>query len=417
MTQTDSSRPLKPFLILWSGQALSLLGSQAVQFALIWWLTVQTGSATVLAMAALLGLAPPVLLGPFIGALVDRLNRKSIMFLSDSAVALVSAALALLFMLERASVSVVLGILFLRALGGAFHGPAMIASTSLMVPERHLTRIQGLNQGLQGGQLIVSAPLGALLVAMLPMGGVMTVDVVTALFAIAPLLFIHVPQPAGTEKTERPGVRSTLRDVRAGLRYLWTRSGHAALLAMAAVVNLCLVPAFSLLPLLVVEQQGGATQLGWMSSVLGVGMLVGGIALGIWGGFKRRIYTSFCALVGAGLAVLVLGVAPSWGLGLGAMAALGLMVPMVNGPIQAVLTVAPEYQGRVFTLYGSLAGIATPLGLLAAAPVAELLGVRAWYAAGGIACVLMGAAGFLVPAVARIENRVEEPAAGTTGGL
>jgi DHA3 family macrolide efflux protein-like MFS transporter len=225
-------------------------------------------------------------------------------------------------------------------------------------------------------------------------------------------LFIRVPQPARADQAASTGFASTWRDVLAGVRYLRSRAGHTALLGMAAIVNLCMVPAFSLLPLLVVEQQGGATQLGWMSSLLGVGMLIGGIALGIWGGFKRRIYTTFCALVGAGLATLLLGVAPSWELGLLAMAALGVMIPLVNGPIQAVLqaTVAPDFQGRIFTLYGSVAAIATPLGLAAAAPVAELLGVRAWYAAGGIACVLMGAAGFLAPAVARIENRVEETA-------
>ncbi len=70
------------------------------------------------------------------------------------------------------------------------------------------------------------------------------------------------------------------------------------------------------------------------------------------------------------------------------------MRPMTNMP-QA--TVAPEFQGRVFTLYGSLASIAAPVGLALAAPVADLLGVRIWYAAGGVACLLMGVGGFLVP--------------------
>jgi DHA3 family macrolide efflux protein-like MFS transporter len=410
-------RALTPFFVLWTGQALSLLGSQAVQFALIWWLTVHTGSATVLATAALVGLLPQIVLGPLIGALVDRWNRKRIMLLADAAVATASALLAFLYLIDAASVTWVLSLLFVRGLGNAFHAPAMMASTSLMVPKSHLTRIQGLNQSLQGGQLIVSAPLGALLVGTLPMSGVMAVDVVTALFAIAPLVFIRVPQPERAAESPGTGVASTWRDVRAGVRYLWTRSGHAALLGMSVVVNLCMVPAFSLLPLLVVEQQGGAMQLGWMSSLLGVGTIAGGIALGIWGGFKKRIYTTFCALVGAGVATALLGAAPTWRLGLGAMAALGVMIPMVNGPILAVLqaTVAPEFQGRVFTVYGSVAAIATPLGLAAAAPVADVLGVRAWYAAGGVACVLMGVAGFLVPAVAQIENPAEEPAAQAAG--
>ena len=406
--ETASQTSMRPFFFLWGGQALSLVGTMSVQFALIWWLTRTTGSATTLAVASILGLLPHTLLGPFIGAWVDRFDRKRIMFVADAAVAAASLLLAALFYLELASVEVVLAILFVRAVGGAFHAPAMLASTSLMVPQRHLTRIQGLNQMLQGGQMIITAPLGAVLIAVLPMGGVMLVDVVTAIFAIVPLLLVHVPQPPQSG-ADSGSARSTWADVRAGLRYLWERGGHTALLAMAAIVNLCMVPAFSLLPLLVVEQAGGAMELAWMNSLLGVGTIVGGILLGVWGGFKIRIYTSFVALLAVGLATLALGAAPTWTWGLVAIAAVGLTIPLVNGPIQAVLqaTVAPEFQGRVFTLYGSLASIAAPVGLAMAAPVADLLGVRIWYSAGGVACLLMGIGGFLVPAIARMERQPE----------
>jgi DHA3 family macrolide efflux protein-like MFS transporter len=414
VTQTQKTpelgRSLAPFFVLWSGQAISLVGSQAVQFALIWWLTATTGSATVLAAATFVGILPQALLGPIIGAWVDRWDRKRIMFLADALVACASAGLAGLFLLDRASLPAVMAILFARAVGGAFHAPAMLASTSLMVPKEHLARIQGLNQALLGGQLIISAPLGALLFGALPMAGVMGIDVITALVAIVPLVFVHVPRPSSEDGQDPPGTESTWRDVLAGVRYLGARPGHVALLGIAAVVNLCMVPAFSLLPLLVVEQEGGAMQLGWMSSVLGIGTIVGGIALGIWGGFKRRIYTSLTALIGAGLATGLLGGASSSGMALIAIAALGVMVPLINGPIQAVLqaTVAPGFQGRVFTLYGSLATIVTPLGLAVAAPVAELLGVRAWYLAGGLACVVMGALGFLVPSIVHIEEGSEQ---------
>ena len=220
--------PMRPFLILWFGQALSILGSQAVQFAIIWWLTAETGSATVLATASLIGLLPPVVLGPFAGALVDRWNRKRVMLIADSAVAAASAALALLFWLDQASPEFVFGALLVRAIGATFHGPAMIASTTLMVPERHLTRIQGLNQSLQGGLMIVSAPLGGLLLALLSMAQILVfVDVGTALIAVAVLAFIRVPQLPTGEETAR-GRPSVLRDVGAGLRYLRDRPGHRA---------------------------------------------------------------------------------------------------------------------------------------------------------------------------------------------
>jgi len=411
MTAThDRPETMTSFLVLWTGQALSLLGSQAVQFALIWWLTQQTRSAAVLAMAALLGLLPFVVLGPVIGVLVDRWDRKRVMLVADGLVALASGVLAYLYFAGAETTGTVFLILALRGLGGAFHGPAMVASTSLMVPDKHLTRIQGLNQMLQGGITIVAAPLGALLLALLPMAGVMLVDVGTALFAIVPLAFIQVPRPSRSAGAAGEAAASLWAEMIAGFRYLAERKGHLSLIVMAALINMCLVPAFSLLPLLVSAQLGGdALELGWMTSGFGIGTIAGGIILGIWGGFRRRILTALSALVGLGLAVAALGLAPAYGFAIAAMLVVGLIAPFANGPIQAILqaTIAADYQGRVFTLVGSLAAATAPLGLLLAAPVAEMVGVRAWYVTGGLVCLSMGVAGFLLPSLMRIEESPE----------
>jgi DHA3 family macrolide efflux protein-like MFS transporter len=410
-TSTNQPERMTPFLVLWTGQALSILGSMAVQFALIWWLTQETGSAAVLAMAALLGLLPTVALGPVIGVLVDRWDRKRIMLAADGMVALASLVLAFLYYSGGATIEIVFLILFLRGLGGAFHAPAMLASTSLMVPVEHLARIQGLNQMLQGGINIVSAPLGAFLLGLLPMTGVMLVDVGTALFAIVPLVFIRVPRPSRAAGAALEAASSIWSEMIAGARYLLERRGHMSLVVMAALINMCLVPAFSLLPLLVSGELGGdALQLGWITSAFGIGTIVGGIALGIWGGTRRRILTVLPALIGVGISVVALGLAPAYASAIAAMLLVGLIVPFANGPIQAILqaTIAADYQGRTFTLMGSLAGLTMPLGLLLAAPIAEMVGVRAWYLAGGLTCIAMGIAGFFLPSLMRIE----EPPAG-----
>lgn len=401
-------RPLRPFLVIWSGQALSIVGSQAVQFALIWWLTERTGSATVLAAATLVGLLPPVVLGPAIGALVDRWDRKRVMLAADGFVAAASLAFAALYLAGATEPRHVLALLFLRSLGGAFHAPAMAASTSLLVSERHLTRVQGLNQGLQGVLAIVAAPIGALLVAALPMTGVMLVDVATALPALLSLAAVPVPQPPRSTAT-RP--RSVWAETGAGLRYLAARRGHAILVGGAALINALIVPAFALLPLLVLDRlDGGATELGWIGSALGVGMIAGGLLLGAWGGFRRRIATVLAAMVALGVAIAAVGLTPgsSFAWALTALAAVGVVVPWVNGPAFAILqaTIAPEFQGRVFALVASLAAAAAPLGLLFAAPVAEIAGVGAWYLAGGAACVVLGIAGCLAPSLMKIEDEV-----------
>jgi len=416
MTVPDNDRPMGPFLTLWSCQAFSLLGSQAVQFALIWWLTVQTGSAAVLATATFVGLVPGIALGPIIGALVDRHNRKTVMFASDALVALASLLLAVLFFTGEPSVETIFAILFARAVAGAFHGPAMIASTSLMVPQRHLTRIQGFNQMLQGGLNIVSAPIGAMLVEAMPMSGVMLVDVATALPALAALLVIRIPQPASPGEVGASGVMATLgRDIRAGLRYVTGHAGYLPLMGISVTINMCLVPAFSLLPLLVSQELGGdALRLGWMTSSFGAGTIAGGILLGVWGGFRRRMLTTLSGLVAMGAVVVALGASPAspWFVAPAMMLLVGLIVPSVNGPLLAVLqaTVSPEYQGRVFTLLGSAAGAMAPIGLLLAAPVADLIGVRAWYYLAGVVCVAMGSVAFFLPSLMRLESAEQEAA-------
>ena len=146
----NNSKPLRPFFILWAGQALSLVGSAVVQFALIWWLTQETGSATILATASLVGFIPQIFLGPFVGVLVDRWSRRWTMFLADSMIAAATVVLAYLFWIEAIQIWHVMSLLFIRSLGSAFHFPAMQASTSLMVPKEQLTRIQGINQVLEG---------------------------------------------------------------------------------------------------------------------------------------------------------------------------------------------------------------------------------------------------------------------------
>lgn len=417
---TEKTQSLRPFLILWAGQAASLLGSQLVQFALIWWLTQETGSATILALASLAGLLPQVVLGPFVGVLVDRWNRRLTMLASDGTVALATAVLALLFWSGQIQVWHVFVVLFVRSLAGAFHWPAMQASTTLMVPAEHLARIQGLNQTLNGALNIVSAPLGALLLAVLPIQGVLAIDLVTAGFGMFILFLTRVPQPVKRANGGNGRFLSEFKaDMVAGLRYVWSWPALMTLMGMAMMINLVLTPAFSLLPILVTGHFGGeALQLGFMQSAFGLGLLVGGLLLGIWGGFKKRVFTSLFGLIGMGLATLFLGMVPANMLVLAAVAffLVGANNSLVNGPIFAIFqaTIAPDMQGRVFTLISSLAAGMAPIGLIIAGPVADWLGVQTWYLIGGAVTLFMGVGGFFVPMLLHIENGAGETAVAPT---
>jgi DHA3 family macrolide efflux protein-like MFS transporter len=340
--------------------------------------------------------------------LVDRWNRRRLLIAADSVVALATLALATLFALEQVEVRHVYLLLFVRAVGAGFHHSAMGASVVLLVPRDHLARVQGLNQALRGGMDIVAAPLGALLLAVLPMQGVLGIDVLTAMLAIAPLLVIGIPQPQAVAPVKKPSV---WQDMLAGLRYVLGWPGLVIVLAMVLVINFLLIPALSMLPLLVTEHfSGEALALGGLSSAMGPGTIAGGLALSAWGGFKRRVVTALCGLVGLGSGILGVELAPgnAYWLAAGAIFFAGFMTPITNGSFGATLqaSIAPELQGRVFALILSLATALGPVGLLLAGPMADLIGARAWFWLAGAVCAGMGLAGFVIPPVMDFEARV-----------
>jgi DHA3 family macrolide efflux protein-like MFS transporter len=282
-----------------------------------------------------------------------------------------------------------------------------------------LTRVQGVNQTLYGALNIASAPLGAVLMGLLPIQGVLAVDIVTALLAILPLLVIRVPQPTIRLEPDAPAAAmarpSFVADLRQGLRYAWGWPGLLAILLMSMILNLVLNPTFALLPLLVTQHfQLGALELGWLESSWGIGMVSGGILLGVWGGFRRRIVTSMAGLLVLGAAVLALGLTPAapFTPAIGLLFVVGLANPIIDGPLFAILqaTVAPEMQGRIIGLVMSGSKLMTPLGLALAGPAADAFGVRAFYIVAGIVVFATAVIAFFVPAVMNVEENDSQSA-------
>ncbi|HEY9075910.1 MAG TPA: MFS transporter [Anaerolineaceae bacterium] len=395
-------------IIIWGGQSASLLGSNLVQFALIWYLTKTTGSATILVIASLMNLLPNLLLGMFAGALVDRWSRRRVMVIADGLVAAFSVLLAFLFWIEKVQIWHIYLILALRSIGGAFQFPAMQASITMLVPEKHLTRVAGWNQTSNGLVNIAGPALGAFLMSILPIYGVLAVDVITAALAITPLLFIPIPHPPNQVRTTFVPLKTILKDISAGLSYALSWDGMIALLGMAILVNFVVNPAYTLAPLLVTRIfDGSASHLGVINALWGIGAVTSGIILGIWGGFKRRIYTALMGVTGLGIGIILIGAAPASMFYLCALGMLitGLMNPLMIGSFFSILqaSVPPEMQGRIITLAVSISSAATFLGMIICAPAADLVGIRLWYLAGGGLVLILGLVNFTNPKVREIE--------------
>ena len=403
----QTGKSMRTFLLIWIGQVFSSVGTVAARFAIIWWIASLTGSATALATVAIMDQLPHVLLGPFAGALVDRWNRKRVLIASDGLIALASLLLAVLFWTDQIQVWHVFIVMLFRSVVHTFYSPAMAVVTTLLVPEKHLTRVAGMNQTLGGSLNIIGPMLGALLLVLLPLHSIMLIDLFTAIVAIVPLAIVSVPRPPAS-----PRRQSVFADVLDGARYIRAWPGLVVLLAGAVLANFLINPPMVLTPLLVKDYfGGGALELSWMEAALGFGIVAGGLILSAWGGFKRKVWTILAGVAAAGLGLFIVGMAPASAIlvAVAGMFVIGVTLALINGPVMALLqsTVAPEVQGRVFGLVGTLSGMAAPLGLAIAGPLADGIGIQPMYIIAGVAFLAM-AVGFTF---SKPLMRIEEDAA------
>lgn len=405
MTQ---SRWALPFFTLWSGQALSLLGSRITNFAVVWWLTQETNSAMVLTTLTLMIALPQIFLGPFAGALTDRWNRRTAMLVADTVSAIVSAVLVLLIWAGQLQIWHIYAVTFVSSLSGILQLSAMTASTSLMVPEEHLGRVQGANQILRGSLIVLAPIIGAILVDLISLDAIVGIDVVTAAFAILPLLFIAIPSPPRDEDKKTVTPKVLWNDVVEGIQYIRAWRGLLLITLIEMFVNLVTNPVPALVPILVTENfQAGAMEFAWMRIAMGLGLLVGGILLSVWSGFQRRILMVPLGIIGLSLGTLLMGFSPASGIPM-AIVGIGIggfMIALINGTLMAVLqsTVAPEIQGRVFTVLNSTSMAAQPIGLLIAGPVAESWGAPVWFIFSGIVTLILGISIFFSPQILNLQ--------------
>lgn len=408
--ENSESFPMSMFWVVFSTQSISLLGSQIVQFSLVWWLTKASGSASVLAVASIMALLPQVFISPIAGALVDRWNRRLIMIATDSLVAMMVVILAILYALGLVQIWHIYALMFFRSIGSAFQFPAMQASISLMVKKESLSRVAGINQALNGMVSIIAPAIGALLFELWPLQNVLMIDISTAAIAMLVLGLTRIPQP---RRASGEAVKNSLySDISDGVRYLLGWRGGLYLILMAMLVNLFFVPAFSLTAILVSKFFGGeALQYALLESTVGIGMVIGGVGLGVWGGFKSKVKTMVLALAAAGLGSIVIGVLPpsAFLLAVACFFVIGLMLPFTNGSMFALLQtlIPPELQGRVITIVIAITSAMAPIGLSVAGPVSDVFGVQIWFIVGGSVMVFLGVASFFIPSIRDME-RVSE---------
>lgn len=397
----------KKFIIIWSGQLFSILSSAIVGYSVMFWLSIETKSAEVLAFAVLAILLPQALLGPVAGVYVDRWKRKWTMIIADSFVALCSLALALLFYFDMAELWLIYALMALRSVGNAFHAPAMQAAIPMLAPKSELMRIAGVNQALQSVSNIAGPALGALFITTLDMTAVMLVDVLGAFIACVALLFVVIPDPVNTVPEKE---RSVIGEMREGLTEVRKHRGLPSLMAISVLVTFFLMPAAVLFPLMTVTHFGGSTyQMSLVEIVWGSGMLLGGIIIGIWKIKLRKVILINSSYLMLGIYFLVSGILPSDKFAWFAVITIigGLSTPFYSSPFTTLLQTYINHSalGRVFSLFGSLSLLPSMIGILATGFIADWIGVSNAFVIAGIVIFVLGVVSFFIPSIMNLEKK------------
>lgn len=376
MFEKNQPAGMRGFTVIWIGQMVSLLGSGMTTFAISIWAWQETGQATALALAMFFGFGPQVLLSPLAGAVVDRYDRKLVMILSDLAAGISTIALLALYSTDSLEIWHLYAANAFAGAFGSFQFPAYSAAVTVMIPKEQYGRANGMI-GLAGSASGILAPIMAgALIGLIGIGGIMTLDIVTFIFAIGMLLLVFIPQPEISEEGLK--ARGSLRSESLfGFKYIFERPGLLGLQMVFFFINFSAMLGFTVLVPMVLARTGSDTlALSYTQSVSALGGVAGGILMSLWGGPKRRVHGVLMGMI----LISLLGSLPT---GLGRNVAwwaaggffVGFVLPILNGSNQAIwqAKVKPDIQGRVFAVRRLIAQIAAPVGMLSAGPLADYI--------------------------------------------
>lgn len=381
---------------IWAGQAVSMITSYAAGYAVVWYVTESTGSALVLAVMNICVMLPIGLLSPFGGIVADKHNRKMIMIMADGAIGFISLIAGFIILAGDVSLVLLTLVCVARAVGQAFHSPAMMATMPMLVPDKHLLRINTLDQLLASIAGIGAPAFGIFLYTTMGFSSVMFLDFIGALFAIAGLALAKVPTVIDETATQQH-VIANLRD---GFRAVAATRGLLLLIIMVTIGMMIFGPLSAVFPLMTYEHFSGD---GYMASLVeaafGIGMLVGSGILMAWGGGKRLAGLIAVAAVIVGATTAACGLLPPTGFVafVVLVAVMAMACAWFNGPTMTLTqrNVPDEKMGRAMGLLNAAMGLATPIGIAIGGVAAELMGVAAFFVVDGIACLVLGIVAYI----------------------
>ncbi len=367
----------KNTILFLASQMISLFGSTLVQHAITWYITLRTQSGVMMTIAIICGFLPTFFLSPFAGVWADRYHRKTLIILSDSLIAVATLVLAVLFWTGYDAIWLLFAASAVRAIGSGVQIPAVGAFLPQLVPDDRLTKVNAVNSSIQSMVMLVSPMLSGVLLALATIETIFMIDVITAAVGVLILsIFLHVPAHA---KALAKQTVSYFEDLREGILYIKNHDYVKTFFLFNIFFFILIAPLAFLTPLQVTRSFGNDVwRLSAIEVTFSIGMMLGGLIMASWNGFKNKVHTMIFSNLVIGVATFGLGLIPVFWIYLALMALNGLVLPVFNTPATVLLQqkVAGDFLGRVFGVMGMIATSMMPLGMLIFGPMADFVQIE-----------------------------------------
>lgn len=396
-TTDEMSGWKKRVTIFLAGQTISMFGSFLVQYAILWHLTLTTKSGGVLALAVIFGFVPQAIVSIFAGVWADRVNRRLMIIVSDSVIALSTLGLALLMLSGIDDLWLIFLVMAVRSVGAGVQMPAVSALLPQIVPASQLMRINGINSTIQSAMGLVAPVAAAAVYASYSIVAIFFVDVVTAVIGVGMLTLIAVPSLARVLSDEKPSYFADLKD---GLNYIFTHDLVRWVMIVFGVVFLLAVAPSNLSPLFIARNFGDEV---WKLTVaevtFSIGMAIGGALLALFANKVNRIAMIIGVSIFFGIITIGMGLSTNLIVFCILFFVIGVAVPSFYTSAMTMLqeTVEPERQGRVFGFVGIVIALAMPVGMAVLGPLADIIPIETLFIYSGIAMVVAASAAVLLP--------------------
>lgn len=385
----------KNIILFLTSQNISLFGSMLVQYAITWYITLETQSGAMMTLSIVCGFLPTFFISPFAGVWADRYNRKLLIILSDSMIALATLILAILFFAGYNLIWLLFVASAIRAIGSGIQIPTVGAFIPQLVPEDMLMKVNATNSSIQSLVTLVSPMLSGALLTFASIEIIFFIDVITAALAVS-ILLLFLKVPVHGKALEKQKI-SYFEDMFEGIKYIRNHGFVKTIFAFCAIYFILITPSAFLTALQVTRSFGDEV---WRLTAIEVafsgGMMLGGISIASWGGFENKIHTIVLSNFVIAICAISLGIVPVFWIYLFFMGLVGFALPLFNTPFMVLLQqkVEQDFLGRVFGVLSMISSSLMPLSMLVYGPVADLIKIE-WLLIGtGLLMFLMTAVMF-----------------------